>query len=95
MNVGDIFLILHHHWVLDTATFPDGRQQLQVHFLVLVSAYAATRPGALVYVARNEKLKRGYCIGEDDEDEDDEDEEDGENKRSTKEIPWIEIGTMN
>jgi len=69
MNVGDIFLILHHHWVLDTATFPDGRQQLQVHFLVLVSAYAATRPGALVYVARNEKLKRGYCIGEDDEDE--------------------------
>jgi Protein of unknown function (DUF3435) len=50
MNVDDVFLILYHHWVVDTATFPDGRQRLQVPFLVLVSAYTATRPGALVYV---------------------------------------------
>jgi hypothetical protein len=33
MNVDDVFLILHHHWVMDTATFPDGRQRLQVPFL--------------------------------------------------------------
>ena len=82
MNVDDIFLILHHHWVLETVTFRDGRQRLQLHFLVLVSAYTATRPEALVYVARNEKLKRGYCIGENYEDEDDEeDEEDGEDEK--------------
>jgi hypothetical protein len=33
-------------------------------------AYTVSRPGALVYVARNEKKSRGYAIGEDDEDED-------------------------
>jgi hypothetical protein len=33
-------------------------------------AYTASRPGALVYVVRNEKKSRGYAIGEDDEDED-------------------------
>ena len=73
MNVDDVFLILHHHWVMDTATFPDGRQWLQVPFLILTSAYTATRPGALVYVSRNEKKDKGYCIGEDDEDEEGED----------------------
>jgi hypothetical protein len=44
--------------------------RLQVAFLVLVIVYTASRPGALVYVARNEKKSRGYTIGEDDEDED-------------------------
>jgi hypothetical protein len=55
MNVDDVFLVLHHHWVMDTITFPDGRQRLQVAFLVLIIACTASRPGALVYVARNEK----------------------------------------
>jgi len=55
MNVDDIYLILHHHWVVDTATFPDGRQRLQIAFLVLLTAYTATRPGALVYIRQNEK----------------------------------------
>ena len=75
MNVDDVFLILHHHWVMDTATFPDGRQRLQVPFLILTSAYTATRPGALVYVPKNEKKDKGYCIGEDDEDEEEKEEE--------------------
>jgi hypothetical protein len=25
MNVDDVFLVLHHHWVMDTVTFPNGR----------------------------------------------------------------------
>jgi hypothetical protein len=25
MNIDDVFLVLHHHWVIDTVTFPDGR----------------------------------------------------------------------
>jgi hypothetical protein len=24
MNVDDVFLVLHYHWVMDTATFPNG-----------------------------------------------------------------------
>jgi hypothetical protein len=67
MNFGDVFLVLHHHWVMDTANFPDGRQRLQVALLVLTIAYTASRQGALVYVARNEKKSRGYAIGEDED----------------------------
>jgi hypothetical protein len=52
---------------MDTATFPDGRRRLQVLFLILTSTYAATRPGVLVYVARNEKKDKEYYINEDDE----------------------------
>ena len=73
MNVDDVFLVLHHRRVMDTATFPTGRQRLHVAFLVLMVAYTASRPGALVYVARNEKKSRGHAIGEDDEDEDEDD----------------------
>lgn len=53
MNIDDVFLVLHHHWALDTSTFPDERQRLQLAFLILLCAYTATRPGALVYVKRN------------------------------------------
>jgi Protein of unknown function (DUF3435) len=89
MNVDDVFLVLHHHWVLDTASFPDGRQRLQVSFLVLIIAYTASRPGALVYIARNEKRSRGYVIGEDDEDEDeDEDAIVGAGEEDIAEDDW-------
>jgi len=47
MNVDDVFLVLHHHWALDTSTFPDERQRLQLAFLVLLCAYTGTRPGGL------------------------------------------------
>jgi hypothetical protein len=67
MNVDDVFLVLHRHWVMDTANFLDGRQRLQVAFLVLTIAYTASRPGTLVCVARNEKKSRGYAIGEDED----------------------------
>jgi len=50
MNVDYIYLILYHHWVLDTATFPDGRQRLQFDFLELLIAGTASRTAALVYV---------------------------------------------
>lgn len=26
MNVDDLYLVLHHHWVLDSTPYPDGRQ---------------------------------------------------------------------
>ena len=64
VNVNDVFQVPHHHWVMDTANFPDGRQRLQVAFLLLAIAYTASRPGALVYVARNKKESRGYAIDE-------------------------------
>jgi Protein of unknown function (DUF3435) len=73
MNVDDVFLILYHHWVMDTVIFLDGRQRLQVLFLILISTYTATRPGALVYVAENEKKNKGYYINKDDENEKGED----------------------
>lgn len=42
MNVDDVYLVLHHHWILDTSVFPDERQRLQVALLLLPSAYTAT-----------------------------------------------------
>ncbi|KAB2570183.1 hypothetical protein DBV05_g11146 [Lasiodiplodia theobromae] len=73
MNVDDIFLILHHHWVVDSSIFPDERQRLQLAFLLLLSAYTATRPGALVYSATDRKKQREHYIGwENDGSEEDE-----------------------
>ena len=75
MNVDDVFLILHHHWIMDIVTFPDDRQRLQVFFLILTSTYIATRLDVLVYVSKNKKKNKGYCIDEDDEDEKEKKEE--------------------
>ncbi|KUJ21856.1 uncharacterized protein LY89DRAFT_768042 [Mollisia scopiformis] len=58
INVDDVYIALHHHWILDVSIFPDGRQRLQLALLILVCAYTASRPGALVYVERNIKVKK-------------------------------------
>ena len=68
MNVDDIFRVLHHHWARDTSTFPDGRQSLQLAFLILICAYTASRPGALVYVKRNAKVVTQCALETYDED---------------------------
>ncbi|KAF2228547.1 hypothetical protein EV356DRAFT_538004 [Viridothelium virens] len=68
MNVDDLFLILHHHWVWDTSWFPEPRQSLQLAFLILICAYTASRPGALVHAKGNANVVRecalaGYMVG--------------------------------
>lgn len=55
MKVDDLYIVLHHHWTKDTTPYPDGRQIIQLAFLLLVSAYTASRPGALVDVEKNER----------------------------------------
>lgn len=64
MNVDDLYLVLHHHWIMDTTPYPDGRQVLQLAFLLLASAYTASRPGALVYVERNEQTNVSHFYGD-------------------------------
>lgn len=85
MNVDDVYLILYHHWLLDIATFPDGRQRLQLDFLELILGGTASRPAALVYVRRNEIRVRGSCIWEDDSEEETEEAKDnyGYNKNDS------------
>ncbi|KAF2471333.1 uncharacterized protein BDR25DRAFT_223650 [Lindgomyces ingoldianus] len=63
MNVDDVYLVLHHHWVLDDSVFPDERQRLQLALLLLLSAYTATRPAALVYAMINKRKRREHYIG--------------------------------
>lgn len=63
MNVDDIYLVLHHHWVLDTSVFPDERQRLQLALLLLLSAYSATRPAALVYKKTDRQKQREHYVG--------------------------------
>jgi hypothetical protein len=50
--------------------------------------YTASRPGALVYVARNEMKSRGYTIGENDEDED-ENENRGAGEEDSTDHDWV------
>ncbi|KAH6676010.1 hypothetical protein B0J14DRAFT_626351 [Halenospora varia] len=67
INVDNVYITLYHHWILDVSIFLD----------VLVSAYTASRPGALVYVKRNIRVKkRAYLTPNDSSDEMDADEMD-------------------
>lgn len=51
MNVDDLYIVLKYHWVLSTTPY----QIIQLAFLMLVLAYTACRPSALVYVDLNER----------------------------------------
>jgi hypothetical protein len=88
MNVDDIYLVIHHHWVQDTSVFPDERQRLQLALLILLHAYTATRPAALVYKSIDRrKLKERY-IGWEDESGSDADIND------EMDLEWEEIKTL-
>jgi hypothetical protein len=50
--------------------YPNKQQRLQVSFLMLISAYTATRPGALVYVARNVKEYKSCPVRDKDDNKD-------------------------
>jgi Protein of unknown function (DUF3435) len=85
MDINDVFLVLHHHWVLDTSVFPDERQRLQLALLLLFSAYTATRPGALVYKVTNRTKQRVHYLGWGNDDPDNVDEMD---------LDWEDIKTL-
>jgi len=85
MDVDDVFLVLHHHWVLDTSVFPDERQRLQLAFLLLLSAYTATRPAALVYKATNRTKQREHYLGW---------EDDGPGDHDEMDLDWEDIKTL-
>lgn len=63
MNVDDLYIVLHHHWTKDTTPYPDGRQIIQLAFRLLTSAYNASRPGALVYIEKNERTNVQHFFG--------------------------------
>lgn len=63
MDVDDFYLLLHHHWVLDTSAFPEERQRVQLALLVLFQGGTATRPSALVYSAIDKAKLREHYIG--------------------------------
>lgn len=71
MNVDDMYLVLHHYWVLDALVFPDERQRSQLAPLLLFSAYTATRPAALVYKKTDRDKQREYYLGWEDKDPED------------------------
>ncbi|KAI2791759.1 hypothetical protein POX_c04637 [Penicillium oxalicum] len=75
MNVDDLYIVLHHHWTKDTTPYPDGRQIIQLAFLLLVSAYTGSRPGALVYVEKNERTNVRHFFSITDEGEEDHEED--------------------
>jgi hypothetical protein len=69
MNVNNLYIILKYYWVQSTTPYPDGRQIIQLAFLMLVSAYTASRPGVLVYVDWNERTNVSHFYGQINSDE--------------------------
>ena len=60
---------------MNTITFSDDRQQLQVLFLILISIYTVTWSDVLVYMLKNKKKNKGYCISKNDKNEEEEKED--------------------
>ena len=48
LGIEDMLAILHYHWCLDTANAPHERYTLQLPLLMLMTAFTASRPGALI-----------------------------------------------
>ncbi|KIX01209.1 uncharacterized protein Z518_08934 [Rhinocladiella mackenziei CBS 650.93] len=71
--------------VLDTSVFPDERQRLQLALLLLLSAYTATRPAALVYKATDRTKQREHYFGWENDISSDNDEMD---------LDWEDIKTL-
>ncbi|EXU95174.1 DUF3435 domain protein [Metarhizium robertsii] len=68
MDVDDVYLVQHHHWVHDTSVFPDERQRIQLALLILLQAYTATRPQVLAYKKLSQKAINDHYFGNEDED---------------------------
>ncbi|KJK84922.1 hypothetical protein H633G_11257 [Metarhizium anisopliae BRIP 53284] len=73
MDVDDVYLVQHHHWVHDTSVFPDERQRIQLALLILLQAYTATRPRVFAYKKLNRKAINDHYFSIDDEDTESED----------------------
>ncbi|KAM4067411.1 hypothetical protein HRG_001360 [Hirsutella rhossiliensis] len=67
MDVDDVYLVQHHHWVHDTSVFPDERQRIQLAFLILLQAYTATRPRVLAYKRLDTNAVNDHYFGCEDE----------------------------
>ena len=48
LGVEDLLVILRYHWCFDTASVPHERYTVQLPLLILMTAFTASRPGALV-----------------------------------------------
>lgn len=67
MDVDDVYLVQHHHWVHDTSVFPDERQRIQLALLILLQAYTATRPRVFSYKKLNKNAISDHYFGSEDE----------------------------
>jgi hypothetical protein len=48
LGIEDLLVILRYHWCLDTASVPHERYTVQMPLLIFMTAFTASRPGALV-----------------------------------------------
>lgn len=48
MSVRDLRSVLHHHWVSDIEVYATERQRIQMSYLLLLCAFTASRPGAII-----------------------------------------------
>lgn len=82
MNVDNVFLVLYYYQALDTTTFSNRQQQLQIVFLIFISIYIATQLRALVFVVRNIRKEKKHYISNNSSNEDN-NESNNEDKDTT------------
>jgi hypothetical protein len=55
--VADLLVYIHCNWVLDKHVYAVERDRLQTPLILLCSGFTTTRPGALVLLYKNVRLR--------------------------------------
>ena len=48
MSVTNLRCVLRHHWVADQEIYPTERQRIQMFLMLLLCAFTASQPGAII-----------------------------------------------
>lgn len=60
MSFEDLRCLFRHHWIVDKKRYPTERQQIQMSLLLLLSAFTASRPGAILASGRAEESRNQF-----------------------------------
>lgn len=60
MSVEDLRCLLKYHWINDEKRYPTERQRIQLSLVLLISAFSASRPGAILASGTTQKSRDQY-----------------------------------
>lgn len=60
MSFEDLRCLFRHHWIVDEKRYSTARQRIQMSLLLLLSAFTASRPGAIFASGRAEENRNQF-----------------------------------